>query len=309
MNQINSTMFATKPPRHLFLHSAWDIIPITLGMAHFAFQIALFIFFPSLPWPALLFLGLFYSYCIAWNIESVAHNFTHIDYFKSKSLNRAFSLMLSLTIGFSQQFYKTVHRHHHIGNSDKPDANGNTRDWFSIYKHGKNARPESVWRYALLGPVRGPAVDVYASMGRGGREKDVRWAKFEDRAHYAWFLLGFILNWKFMLYYLPFYYLGHVFSMMVGYYEHYQANPDLPIAWGVSTYGKLYNFFWMNNGYHAEHHYRPRIHWTKMKKVRQALHDHDYASEIHVIKHSHLFGFLDATKVVPLPQALSSSIL
>ena len=293
---INSTMFATKKPAFFFAQSWWDIFPVGMALAHFAFQIALFVYFPVLPWAVLMPLGLFYSYCIAWNIESVAHFFTHTNYFNSHRLNRAFSLMLSLTLGFSQQFYKTVHRHHHIGNSDKKGPDGKTRDWFSIYRFGKNDQPEPVWRYALIGSLRGPAHDVYADMGKGGRDADVKWAKFEDRAHYAWFALGFVLNWKFMLYFLPFYYLGHVFSMMVGYYEHYQANPDLPVAWGVSTYGKLYNFFWLNNGYHAEHHYRPKIHWSQMKKVRAALIANDHAKDIHVIKHSHLLGFLDAKR-------------
>src|SRR6202042_2642498 len=119
-------------------------------------------------------------------------------------------------------------------------------------------------------------------MGKNGREAEVRWSKFEDYAHYAWFALGFILNWKFMLAFLPFYYLGHVFSMMVGYYEHYQANPDLPIAWGVSTYSKPYNFFWMNNGYHAEHHYRPKLHWTQMKALHRQIEAQQKTYGIHV---------------------------
>ncbi len=293
---LNSTTFATKKPAFLLAQSWWDIIPVSMGIAHLAFQIWLFVAFPQLSWWALIPLGLFYSYCIAWNIESVAHFFTHNNYFNAPWLNRAFSLIESLAIGFSQQFYKTVHRHHHIGNSDKKDANGKTRDWFSIYRFGENDQPEPVWRYALIGSLRGPAHDVYAEMGKGGRDGDVRWAKFEDRAHYAWFALGFLLNWKFMLYFLPFYYLGHVFSMIVGYYEHYQANPDLPVAWGVSTYGKLYNWLWLNNGYHAEHHYRPRIHWTKMADVRAKLIEMDHAKHIHVIKYSHLLGFLDTHK-------------
>lgn len=294
MTAINSTLYSPVKPRMIFAYSGWDIIPVSMGIMHFLFQIGLFFSFDHIAWWALIPLGLFYSYCIAWNIESVAHNFTHNNYFKSHILNRAFSLIESLAIGFSQQFYKTVHRRHHIGNSDRPDANGNTRDWFSIYRYGKDGKPESVWRYALLGMFRGSS-EIYQEMSKGGRKiDDVKWAKFEDAAHYAWFAIGFLLNWKFMLYFLPFYYLGHVFSMMVGYYEHYQANPDLPIAWGVSTYGWAYNFFWLNNGYHAEHHYRPRIHWTQMPKLHQAIIKDDHAKDIHVIKHSHLFGFLDA---------------
>lgn len=291
---ISSATFSTGKPRFLFEHSWWDIIPVTMGISHLAFQIWLFTAFPHLSWWVLIPLGLLYSYCIAWNIESVAHNFTHNNYFKSPFLNRAFSLLESLAIGFSQQFYKTVHRRHHIGNSDRPDAEGNTRDWFSIYRYGKDGAPEPVWRYSLFGMLRGNS-EIYQEMAKGGRKiDDVQWAKFEDAAHYVWFALGFLLNWKFMLYFLPFYYLGHVFSMMVGYYEHYQANPDLPIAWGVSTYGKLYNFFWLNNGYHAEHHYRPRIHWTKMGQLHQEILKEDHAQDIHIIRHSHLFGFLDA---------------
>ena len=281
-------------PRGLFAYSARDIIPVSMGLAHFAFQIWLFTAFDHVSWPARIALGFLYAYCIAWNIESVAHNFTHNNYFKAHALNRAFSLIESLAIGFSQQFYKTVHRRHHIGNSDRPDAEGNTRDWFSIYRYGKNGLPESIWTYDTIGFFRGTG-DVYRDMAKAGRKNDdVRWAKFEDAAHYAWFALGFALNWRFMLYYLPFYYLGHVMSMIVGYYEHYQADPDLPIAWGVSTYARLYNFLWLNNGYHAEHHYRPRVHWTQMKKLHRAVIGEQHADNIRVIRHSHLLGFLDA---------------
>jgi len=279
-------------PRYIFAHSYLDAIPVLLGISHLAFQITLFTFFPHLSWPALIALGLLYSYAIAWNIESVSHNFTHNPYFKSLILNRAFALVESLAIGFSQQFYRTVHIRHHIGNSDLPDENGNVRDWFSIYRYGKNGKAENIWTYALFGFFRGDPKLVFKEMGRGGREADVRWSKFEHAAYFSWFLLGFILNWKFMLYFLPFYYLGHVISMMVGYYEHYQANPNLPIAWGVSTYGFWYNLLWMNNGYHAEHHYRPKLHWTQMKNLREQIREKQKESGVYIIKMPHYLGFL-----------------
>jgi fatty acid desaturase len=37
----------------------------------------------------------------------------------------------------------------------------------------------------------------------------------------------------------------------------------------VSTYNKLYNWTWLYNGFHAEHHYRPKVHWTKMVELRE----------------------------------------
>ena len=39
----------------------------------------------------------------------------------------------------------------------------------------------------------------------------------------------------------------------------YGGNPDKPIAWGVSSYNKLYNWNWFYSGYHAEHHFRPKV--------------------------------------------------
>jgi len=283
---------ALAKPHHIFAQSYWDIIPVMLGCAHLCFQIWLFLNFPHLSWVALIPLGLLYSYAIAWNIESVSHNFTHNPYFKTKILNRAFALIESLAIGFSQQFYRTVHIRHHIGNSDLPDENGNTRDWFSIYRYGKNGKAESVWKYAMFGMFRGDSKIAFKEMGKGGREADVRWSKFEHAAYMGWFLLAAILNWKFIIYFLPFYYLGHVVSMMVGYYEHYQGNPNSPIAWGVSTYGFWYNLLWMNNGYHAEHHYRPKLHWTQMPDLRELIKDKQKEYGVYTIKMPHYLGFL-----------------
>jgi fatty acid desaturase len=79
-----------------------------------------------------------------------------------------------------------------------------------------------------------------------------------------------------------------------GYYRHYGGNPDEPIAWGVSTYGKLYNWTWFFNGYHAEHHFRPKVHWTRMQALRDQIVEQQRAAGLRVIKVPHALGFLDA---------------
>jgi fatty acid desaturase len=101
------------------------------------------------------------------------------------------------------------------------------------------------------------------------------------------------INWRFMLYFLPFWYLGHCFSYLNGYYRHYGANPDKPIAWGVSSYGKIYNWLFFYNGYHAEHHFRPKVHWTKMEKFRRNIEHLQKQEGVRTIKHAHMLGFLD----------------
>jgi len=39
----------------------------------------------------------------------------------------------------------------------------------------------------------------------------------------------------------------------------------------VSSYNKFYNWLWFGNGYHAEHHYRPRLHWTKYPQFHEQI--------------------------------------
>ena len=70
-------------------------------------------------------------------------------------------------------------------------------------------------------------------------------------------------------------------------------SPASPIAWGVSSYHRLYNLVWFNNGYHAEHHYRPRVHWTEMKQLREQIKSEQEIAGTRVIVPPHALGFLD----------------
>ena len=96
-----------------------------------------------------------------------------------------------------------------------------------------------------------------------------------------------------LIYFLPFWYFGYSLSYLNGYFEHFGGNPDVPMAWGVTTYHKLYNFVWFNNGYHAEHHFRPRAHWTRMKALKDEIEAKQREVGVRVIKPPHVFGFMD----------------
>jgi fatty acid desaturase len=61
----------------------------------------------------------------------------------------------------------------------------------------------------------------------------------------------------------------------------------------VSSYHKLYNWLWFNNGYHAEHHFRPKLHWTKMKELHRQIAADQEAAGVRVITPPHALGFLD----------------
>ena len=64
----------------------------------------------------------------------------------------------------------------------------------------------------------------------------------------------------------------------------------------------VYNFVFLNNGYHAEHHHRPKVHWTKMKAVREETRAEQQAAGLRTLKVAHFLGFLDAS-APPVPTA------
>jgi fatty acid desaturase len=286
-----------KKPSFLFAYSWWDAIPVFAAFLHASYIVALFIAFKHFaPHPSMWWLlgvgGIVYAYSISWNINGVSHNFIHNPYFKSELLNRLFSLLESVTCSFSQQFYNCVHDRHHMGNSDTKDELGDTVDWLSIYRHGHDGHAENAWSYIFLSFFRDDVPMTYRELKRR-RPADAYWGVFEIACTVSTFIIGFYLNWRFMCFFIPFYYLGNCLSSLNGYYLHFGGNPHKAIAWGVSSYHWLYNVIWFNNGYHAEHHYRPKQHWTKMKELHEQIEEDQKREGTRVIDYPHPFGFMD----------------
>jgi fatty acid desaturase len=279
--------------RWVFAWSYWDTVPAACALLHTAYILGLFLAFRQLPWWALIPMGLVYSVSISWNINGISHNFIHNPYFTLSLFNRLFSILESLVNGFSQVFYECVHRRHHMGNSDRQDERGDTIDWLSIYRHGHDGRAENVWTYTFLSYFRDDIAATYREIKRIS-PAEARWGIFEICCTISMAIIALILNWKAMLFFLPFYYLGHSLSSLNGFYKHFGANPDKPIAWGVSSYNWIYNILWFNNGFHAEHHYRPRVHWTRMADLHEMIEKEQQAGGVRVIKPPHALGFLDA---------------
>ena len=278
----------------ILAYSKYDWIPVVSALLHTAYVVVMLAAFVNhAPWWVLLPMGLIYSVSISWNINGIAHNFIHNPYFKWKPLNRLFSLLLSVTMGYSQQFYDLVHHKHHQGNSDVPDEEGNTVDPISIYKHGHDHEAENVFTYTFLSYFRDDPKQLFLEIKKRNAF-NAYWGVIEIATFTVLWIIGLILNWQMMIYYWAFYYFGHCLSYLNGYYRHYGGNPDLPIAWGVSSYDKLYNLIWFNNGYHAEHHYKPKVHWTKMHQLHEQIRVEQEKAGVRVIKPPHALGFLDA---------------
>jgi len=277
----------------LFAHTRWDAIPVLASLLHLAYFFALFFLYPYLPLWVMLVLGFVYSLMVNANINGVGHNFIHNPFFRSPLLNRFFGIAQSVACCFSQTYYDAVHMQHHIGNADRPDENVDTVDWISIYKHGHDGEPENPWSYVFLSFFRDDVGTIRKELRKRGA-RELMWGNIELAAFATTLFVMFLFNWRYIIFYfLPFFYLGHCFSYLNGYYRHYGANPDKPVAWGVSSYGKIYNWLFFYNGYHAEHHFRPKVHWTKMEDFHRQIADLQKEEGVRVIHRAHMLGFLD----------------
>jgi fatty acid desaturase len=281
-----------KTNSRLFAFSRWDAIPVIFGVLHCVYFFSLFYLFPRVPLWVMLILGFIYSVSISWNINGISHNFIHNPYFRSPLLNRLFCVMESVSCCFSQSFYDVVHMQHHKGNSDRQDENGETVDWLSIYRHGHDGQAENPWAYTFLSFFRDDPKGIARELAKRGGT-DARWGKIELGVFISIMVIMALLNWRYMLFFVPFMYFGHCLSYLNGYYRHYGGNPDKPIAWGVSSYDKLYNWIWFYNGYHAEHHFRPKAHWTRMVALHEQIQELQQQEGVRVITPPHALGFLD----------------
>jgi fatty acid desaturase len=208
------------------------------------------------------------------------------------------SLTITLALISPQTMYRYVHLKHHAGNADRPDENGVTVDPLSIYQHGFDGKPEPMLSYVFLQFFRDEnPFDLARKIGEK-RPGEARRALIE-----FWCIAGlygsalavglFTGRWTFVPMMLVGSYLGQCLSNLNGYYEHLGGNPDKPIAWGVSTYARLYNWAFLYNGHHAEHHYRPKVHWTKMTALHRQIAREQALEGVTVIRPAHFLGFLD----------------
>jgi hypothetical protein len=145
-----------------------------------------------------------------WNANTIAHNFIHRPFFRSRGMNRAFSAALSVLLGIPQTLWRERHLAHHAG---------------------------VAWRLRVSRQLGAEAALVVG----------------------LWILLALLRPRFFLLAYLPGYLAGLGLCAMQGYWEHAAGRP-------TSHYGHVYNFFCFNDGYHAEHHADPSIHWSELRE-------------------------------------------
>ena len=279
--------------RPLFRSNPYDVIPALCGVGIVALIFWTFLCFDSLSWWVLVpaFIAVMWSYC--WNLQCISHNFIHNPYFSNAWLNRAYSVLETFALGVPHVFYHHYHMNHHWGDNDAKGPDGTTKDWSSIYRYGKDGQPESFWRYCIVSFFRVEVMPLIRVVVRHGRREIIQ-SVVECLVLAAFWIAMIVVNWRYFVYfYLPSYYLGWVLSYAEGYLEHYGCQPGNYFANSVSSYNLLYNFFWFNNGYHQEHHWDPKVHWTRMKVLHNQIEPQLRLNNTRILRGPHLTAMIE----------------
>ena len=272
----------------VFAHSRWDIVLVILSVLELTLLSAGTLGFDGLSAPSLIGLaaGLIFLNCT--NFQCAAHNFVHNPFFRSEGLNRIFGVLNTLALGVPQHLYRIQHLNHHRYNNDMKDRKtGDTKDLSSTYRYSRLCdRPESLVTYSFLGPFRSDYALHYESAKKQKLDGQILLETKVLLVFAAWLL---IVNPEGVFFlYLPVWYLGKVLAYAENYLEHYRAIPGNRLTDSVSCYNLVFNLIWFNEGYHQEHHFRPQVHWTKVKSLRALMLPEDQRI---VIRGAHWFNF------------------
>ena len=272
----------------MFAHHWKDVWLVVLSGLSLGLVLFGLFAFDQLAWYALVGLGAVVVFLNCTNYQCVAHNFLHNPFFRASWLNNLFSVVNSVALGLPQTLYKYHHLNHHQFNNDVQDpATHTTEDRSSTFRHsGPAGQEEHILLYSLLGPFRTELGVLYAT-ARNKQRTALVWAESAAMLAFAAFLVS--MNWIYFLeFVVPVWFLGQAAALAENYLEHHYARPGNRLTDSVSCYGRLYNLLWFNNGYHQEHHYRPTVHWTKVKDLRGEMLPED---QRRVVKGAHWFNF------------------
>jgi fatty acid desaturase len=294
--------------RPFFRYNGLDAIPVLCGVGILALILWTFLGFNALSWWVLApaYIAIAWSYC--WNLQCISHNFIHNPYFSWGWLNRAFGVLETLNLGVPHILYHHYHMNHHWGDNDAIGPNGTTKDWSSIYRHGKDGKPENFWKYIFVSYFRVELAPVLQTVGKHGKSHGFQLA-IEAVALGAFWIAMLLVNWQYFVgYYLTSYYLGWVLSYAEGYLEHYGCQPGNQYANSVSSYNLLYNVLWFNNGYHQEHHWAPKVHWSQMGQLHEQIKDKLIANGTRTLRGPHLTGFIEDWLIGRNPARQSANV-
>lgn len=212
---------------------------------------------------------------------SAVHYSTHGTLYKNRRLNRWLGLTWSLPIFLNASLYKYFHAEHHrhanvSGDTEPAGAIKNIGyylffclNWDFIY---------AFLRMSILSLINRYPFFIKSNVARKEVRQDT-WSLF------FWFLLSVLLTWFFpkamaFTYWIPLQ-CAWIFNYICSLPEHYNCatNQDGYANTRTMKPNALFQYFYWNSNYHAEHHIYPSIPFYNLGKIHTLISDHQQHCE------------------------------
>jgi len=211
--------------------------------------------------------------CFSWFCAVITHNTIHCAVFKSRGMNKAFQVVLTLTYGHPVSSFVSGHNlsHHRYVQEDR-DVMRTTKMRF---------------RWNLLN-LLGFVPKVAGTITRN----DITFAKLMRKQRPTWFRqfaieLGvflavtvalFIIDWRKALLY---WYVPHLWAawgiIAINFLQHDGCDATSPYNHSRNFVGRFFGWWTFNNGFHGIHHMHPNLHWSLAREA----HERELAPHIH----------------------------
>jgi len=207
--------------------------------------------------------GVLLACMLSWLCAVVAHNTVHTPVFKSRALNRAFQVWVSLSYGFPiSEFVPGHNLSHHRFTQQAEDVMRTTQVRFRWNLLNLLAFFFVVAPKVTAGNYR------YAAVTKG--PKPDWWRQLVLESGFVWSekLLLLIIDWRKCLLYIV---VPHLFAVWgittVNFLQHDGCDAEHPFNHSRNFVGRAFNWVTLNNGFHGMHHDVPGMHWSELPRA------------------------------------------
>lgn len=247
------------------LRYAADLRSLAFVLVYFGLVAGQWIYAPNEWWLAV---PLFVATCVFSFFGAViTHNTIHCPVFVSRTVNRVFQVVLSLTYGSAVSAFVPGHNlshHKHVQtNKDVMRTTKVRHDWNLL----------NMMEFAPKVAVAIMKNDAaYVGAMKGKHRKWFEQYRIETAAVILSTLGLFVLDWKKALIY---WFIPHIYAawgiISMNYLQHDGCDVTHPYNHSRNFVGKFVNWWTFNNGYHGIHHDKPGMHWSLAPKAHAEL--------------------------------------
>ncbi len=237
--------------------------------------------------------GIGYLCFLSFLCTVMIHNVVHTPIFKSKSANKFFQIILSMTYGHPVSAFVVAHNlSHHQHNGTDQDIVRPDKARFSW-----NLLNQLFFFFLTTFGVLKSEWFVIKKMWKLKRYRWILQFLLEFAAVGLITILPLFLNWKTTLLTI---WLPHFWAqwaiMGVNYWQHDGCDLEHEYNHSRNFTSKLSNSFLFNNGYHGLHHNQPNLHWSLLPDV----HEKEFKKHLHPnLDQGSLIKYLWSTFVWP----------